>query len=103
MTNNSNPTAKQFIERLKIYQSPAEREKTLRYFKTPINGEPDEFIGVRMGQVFTLVKEFIAMTPDERLETSTGFKLPTLPPVPSWPLPFEPQHLTPPIAINAHE
>ena len=65
MTNNSNPTAKQFIERLKVYQSPAEREKTLRYFKTPINGEPDEFIGVRMGQVFALAKEFIAMTPEE--------------------------------------
>jgi len=65
MTNNSNPTAKHFVERLKTYQSPAEREKIQRYFKTPSNGEADQFIGVRMGQVFSLVKEFIAMTPDE--------------------------------------
>jgi 3-methyladenine DNA glycosylase AlkD len=63
--NNSTPTAKRFIERLKTYQSAAEREKTLRYFKTPTNGEPDQFIGVRMGQVFALAKEFITMTPDE--------------------------------------
>jgi 3-methyladenine DNA glycosylase AlkD len=63
--NNSTPTAKHFIERLKTYQSAAEREKTLRYFKTPTNGEPDQFIGVRMGQVFALAKEFITMTPDE--------------------------------------
>ena len=64
-TNNMTPTAKHFIKRLKTYQSPIEREKTLRYFKTPTNGEADEFIGVRMGQVFALVKEFITMTPDE--------------------------------------
>src|SRR5829696_10328274 len=62
---NSTPTAKRFIERLKTYQSAAEREKTLRYFKTPTNGEPDQFIGVRMGQVFALAKEFITITPDE--------------------------------------
>lgn len=65
MTNNRNPTAKRFIERLKTYQSPAEREKIQRYFKTPSDGQADQFIGVRMGQVFTLVKEFIAMAPDE--------------------------------------
>ncbi|HSE19371.1 MAG TPA: DNA alkylation repair protein [Pyrinomonadaceae bacterium] len=65
MTNNSHPTAKQFIQRLKTYASAVEREKTLRYFKTPANGEPDQFIGVRMGQVFALVKEFLTMTPDE--------------------------------------
>jgi 3-methyladenine DNA glycosylase AlkD len=59
------PTAKRFIQQLKTYRSDVEREKTLRYFKTPANGEPDQFIGVRMGQVFTLVKEFITMTPDE--------------------------------------
>ena len=58
-------TARRFIERLKTYQSPVEREKSLRYFKTQTNGEVDQFIGVRMGQVFTLVKEFITMTPDE--------------------------------------
>jgi len=65
MTNNLQSTAKRFIERLKTYQSPAEREKIQRYFKTPSNSEVDQFIGVRMGQVFSLAKEFIAMTPDE--------------------------------------
>ena len=65
MENNATTTAKHFIERLKTYKSDAEREKTLRYFKTPANGEADQFIGVRMGQVFTLAKEFITMTPDE--------------------------------------
>ena len=64
MTNNTTATAKRFIERLKTYQSPVEREKTLRYFKTPTNGEVDQFIGVRMGQLFTLAKEFITMTPE---------------------------------------
>jgi 3-methyladenine DNA glycosylase AlkD len=58
-------TAKRFIDLLKTYQSAAEREKTLRYFKTPANGEADQFIGVRMGQVFALAKEFITMTPDQ--------------------------------------
>jgi len=65
MTTNTAPTAKRFIERLKTYQSTAQRESMLRYFKTPSEGEPDQFIGVRMGQVVTLVKEFIGMTPDE--------------------------------------
>jgi 3-methyladenine DNA glycosylase AlkD len=54
--------AKHFIERLRGHSSPEEREKTLRYFK---NTDGDQFIGVRMGQVFALVKEFIDMTPDE--------------------------------------
>src|SRR5688572_16215311 len=65
MTNNTTATAKRFIERLKTYQSAEERVKTLRYFKTPTNGEVDQFIGVRMGQLFALAKEFITMTPDE--------------------------------------
>lgn len=67
MTGKSSgtPTAKRFLERLKTYRSDAEREKSLRYFKNATDGEVDEFIGVRMGQVFTLVKEFIAMAPDE--------------------------------------
>ena len=65
MTDNTNLTAKRFIEKLKTHQSPAEREKIQRYFKTPKEGEVDQFIGVRMGQLFTLAKEFIAMTPDE--------------------------------------
>lgn len=57
-----NPTAKDFIKRLKAHSSPEEREKTLRYFK---NTDGDQFIGVRMGQVFANAKEFIDMTPDE--------------------------------------
>jgi len=58
----NNITAKQYVARLKTHSSPQEREKTLRYFK---NTDGDRFIGVRMGQVFTLAKEFIEMTPDE--------------------------------------
>jgi len=54
--------AKQFIERLKAHSSPQEREKLMRYFK---NTDGDQFIGVRMGQLFGLCKEFIDMTPDE--------------------------------------
>lgn len=62
MPNTPTVTAKQFVERLKAYSSPEEREKTLRYFK---NTDGDQFIGVRMGQVFALVKEFIDMPPDQ--------------------------------------
>lgn len=65
MTNNTNATAKGFIKQLKTYQSPAHREQIQRYFKTSSDGQVDQFIGVRMGQVFTLVKEFIAMPLDE--------------------------------------
>ena len=61
---NTSPTitAKRFIEVLKARSSPEEREKTLRYFK---NTDGDQFIGVRMGQVFANAKEFIDMTPAE--------------------------------------
>ena len=65
MKNDTTSTAKRFIERLKTYQSPVEREKIMRYFKTSTDGEADQFIGVRMGQLFALCKEFITMTPDE--------------------------------------
>jgi len=60
--NTPTVTAKQFVQRLKAHSSPEEREKTLRYFK---NTDGDQFIGVRMGQVFANAKEFIDMTPDE--------------------------------------
>lgn len=56
------PTAKHFIERVKAHSSAKERENLMRYFK---NTDGDQFIGVRMGQLFTLCKEFIDMTPDE--------------------------------------
>jgi 3-methyladenine DNA glycosylase AlkD len=62
MPNRSPITAKRFIEVLKARSSPEEREKTLRYFK---NTDGDQFIGVRMGQVFANAKEFIDMTPAE--------------------------------------
>jgi 3-methyladenine DNA glycosylase AlkD len=62
MPNTSPITAKRFIEVLKARRSPEEREKTLRYFK---NTDGDQFIGVRMGQVFANAKEFIDMTPAE--------------------------------------
>lgn len=56
-------TAKEFVDRLKRHASPAEAEKTLRYFKSGEGeyGENDKFIGVRMGQVFGLAREFSDM------------------------------------------
>jgi DNA alkylation repair enzyme len=59
--------AKRFVERLKALRSPAEAKKLQRYFKTGKGeyGEGDKFIGVRMGQLFALAKEFIDMPPIE--------------------------------------
>ncbi len=56
-------SATQFVKKLKTYRSPEELEKIQRYFKSGAGeyGEGDEFIGVRMGQVFDLAKEFIEM------------------------------------------
>lgn len=56
-------TAAQFIKRLEALRSSEEAEKYLRYFKTGEGqyGEGDVFMGVRMGQVFALAKEFIEM------------------------------------------
>jgi 3-methyladenine DNA glycosylase AlkD len=60
-------TAAEFIKKLKTYRSPEELKKIQRYFKTGAGeyGEGDEFMGVRMGQVFKLAKEFIEMPPGE--------------------------------------
>lgn len=60
-------TAAQYIERLYTYQSDAELKKLQRYFKSGAGeyGEGDTFMGVRMGQVFALSKEFIALPPAE--------------------------------------
>jgi hypothetical protein len=60
-------TAVEFVKRLKSYRSPEELKKIKSYFKTGAGeyGEGDEFMGVRMGQVFALAKEFIEMPPDE--------------------------------------
>ncbi len=62
-----NLTATQFIECLHAHQSPAELEKIQRYFKSGAGeyGAGDQFMGVRMGQVFALAKEFIDMSPSE--------------------------------------
>ena len=64
---STTPTAQRFIEELEAYRSPEQREKYQRYFKTGKGqyGEGDEFIGVRMGQIFALAKEFIEMLPGE--------------------------------------
>ena len=59
--------AKSFIEKLKSMQSDVELKKIQRYFKTGEGdyGEGDTFIGVRMGNVFALAKEFIDMPAKE--------------------------------------
>jgi hypothetical protein len=60
-------SAAEFVKKLKTYRSSEELKKIQRYFKTGAGdyGEGDEFIGVRMGQVFALAKEFIEMPPSE--------------------------------------
>ena len=59
--------SEQFLKKLKSYRSPAELNKIQRYFKSGEGkySDGDEFIGVRMGQVFALAKEFIEMSPNE--------------------------------------
>lgn len=60
-------TAEAFIAALWINQSDAELQKIGRYFKAGEGdyGAGDRFIGVRMGTVFTLAKQLVAMEPDE--------------------------------------
>lgn len=60
-------TARRFVERLEVLRSPAELAKYQRYFKTGPGeyAEGDHFMGVRMGQVFELAKEFADMELDE--------------------------------------
>jgi 3-methyladenine DNA glycosylase AlkD len=63
---SADPTARRFVEKLEAHRSPERREKYRRHFKTGEGGygEGDDFIGVRMGQVFALAKEFIDMQPE---------------------------------------
>ena len=60
-------SAARFIEKLETYRSEDELKKIQRYFKSGEGeyGEGDVFMGVRMGQVFALAKEFIDMPPAE--------------------------------------
>lgn len=60
-------TAAAFVQRLELLQDPAELEKIQRYFKTGPGdyAEGDVFMGVRMGHVFALAKEFIDLEPGE--------------------------------------
>ncbi|HEX7903520.1 MAG TPA: DNA alkylation repair protein [Chitinophagaceae bacterium] len=55
--------AKAFIERLKTHQSDEELRKIQRYFKSGKGeyGEGDQFMGVKMGQLFALAIEFNGM------------------------------------------
>jgi len=54
--------AEQFVKRLNALRSSAQREQYQRAFK---HGEGNEFLGVRMGQVFALTKEFMALPLNE--------------------------------------
>jgi 3-methyladenine DNA glycosylase AlkD len=60
-------TAERFVQRLRAHQSDEELRKIQRYFKSGAGeyGEGDQFLGVRMGQVFALAKEFIELAPTE--------------------------------------
>src|SRR5215208_2844612 len=61
------PSAERFVEALEAHRSPDELEKVRRYFKSGKGqyGEGDVFMGVRLGRVFELAREFIEMPPEE--------------------------------------
>jgi len=67
MKGNAEITAKQFVKRLEAHRSADELKKIQRYFKSGEGqyGEGDKFIGVRMGQIFALAKEFMDMSLSE--------------------------------------
>jgi 3-methyladenine DNA glycosylase AlkD len=70
MPNLSKPetlNAASFLADMTVLQSDEELEKIQRYFKTGKGqyAEGDWFIGVRMGEVFSLAKEYIDMPIDE--------------------------------------
>ena len=60
-------TARRFVERLETLRSPDELAKYKRYFKTGPGeyAEGEAFMGVRMGHVFELAKDFADMDLDE--------------------------------------
>jgi 3-methyladenine DNA glycosylase AlkD len=54
-------TAGAFIKELQLLQSDDERSKIQRYFKNETNDSADQFIGVKMGQLFELAKIYHEM------------------------------------------
>lgn len=62
-------TAETFIGVMESFQSDREREKIQRYFRSEEGqyGEGDEFMGIRMGQLFEIAKAFVDM-PAQELE-----------------------------------
>lgn len=60
-------TAAQFIKKLTTFGSAKHGEQMAHYFKSGKGeyGEGDKFIGVRMGQLFALAREFIDMPLDQ--------------------------------------
>lgn len=69
-------TAANFIKQLKTKQSDVELHKIQRYFKSGEGdyGQGDTFLGVRMGDVFALAKQFMGM-PVAELEKLMEHKL----------------------------
>ena len=59
---NGSVTAEDFVRDLRRHQSDEELRKIRRYFK---EGSGDDFIGVRMQQVFALAKDSVDMSPAE--------------------------------------
>lgn len=59
--------AQEFIKRLYTFQNDEELKKIHRYFKSGAGeySEDDKFIGIRMGDIFALAKEFISMPINE--------------------------------------
>ena len=58
---SANISAEQFVKKLKTYRSP-EAAKSHSHL---VSDEEDKIMGVRMGQVFALAKEFMEMPPAE--------------------------------------
>src|SRR5262245_14773853 len=59
-------TAKEFVRRMQALQSDVEKKKLERYFVSDDKwSEGDKFMGIRMGNLFGLAKEFISMEPSE--------------------------------------
>lgn len=73
---SANITAERFIEQLQVHRSAEELAKIQRYFKTGKGeySEGDVFIGVRMGTVFDLAREFIDM-PIDQIEALLGSEI----------------------------